>query len=333
MTRPVRPYLTTAALLLTAGLALPDPAAAKRVDREFHESFDVSEGARLELVHGDGDVFIETWDQDVIDVTVRYHADLRSKGISADPDFEVDFEQSGNTVLVRGREIGRKGIGFFFSQEHEYVYEIKAPDWVRLELTGDDGDVEIEGWRADIECELDDGDLVLTDVRSEVTRISAEDGDVLIDGFSGRLDVKLDDGDIDIVDCETEGAKIRAEDGDVVLDRCTGDFEIAVDDGLVRLTRASVSKLDIRAADGDVDLDLISATNLDLYVNAEDGDVTVDLGPSISASFTVDTDDGSIQVGDSRWILSKKDRRVSGEIGSGEGQIRIRTDDGDVTLD
>lgn len=332
MTRRTSVVTAAAAAILAICLGVPDPASATRVDREFHETFDVARGAKLELIHGDGDVTIETWDKDVIEISVRYHAEVKGKGWSNEPDFEVDFEQSGNTVRVQGRETGHKGIGFFFSREHEYVYEIQAPDYVVLDTDGDDGDVEITGWRADIECNLDDGDLVLTDVRSEVTTISVEDGDVEIDGFTGQLDIKLDDGDIDISDCESSRLEIRAQDGDVMLDRCRGDFEIEIDDGVVHVTRATVSKLDVRAADGDVDLDLISATDLDLYVSADDGDVSVRLGSEISASFSVETDDGSIRVSSDDWVVSRKDHRVTGEIGDGSGRIRIRTNDGDVTL-
>ncbi|MFQ5526447.1 MAG: DUF4097 family beta strand repeat-containing protein [Thermoanaerobaculia bacterium] len=322
----------TFALALVLCVAAIEPASAKTVDREFHESFNVSPGARLDLNHGDGDVDIEPWDRDVIDVYVRYHAELKGGGIRSEPDFEVDFEQSGDTVRVRGREIGNRGIGFFFSREHEYTYTIKAPAYVVLDTKGDDGNIDVDGWRADIAIALDDGDLWLRDVEAVAVRIEAQDGDVEIDGLKASLDIRLDDGDVDIVDCESNRLKIRAQDGNVILDRCRGDFEIAVDDGDVDITRASVSKLDVRANDGDVDLELASATDLDLYVDAEDGDVSVELGSGISAAFSVETDDGSIRVSSTDWILTKKDHRVTGEIGNGEGRIRITTSDGNVTL-
>jgi hypothetical protein len=38
-------------------------AAAEEVERDFHETFEVREGMRLHLEHGDGDVSLKTWDQ------------------------------------------------------------------------------------------------------------------------------------------------------------------------------------------------------------------------------------------------------------------------------
>ena len=64
---------------------------AKEIEREFHESFEVSEGMGLRLFHGDGDVVVEAWDRDVLDVEIYYRSDIRSfaLGASRDPDFTV----------------------------------------------------------------------------------------------------------------------------------------------------------------------------------------------------------------------------------------------------
>ncbi len=319
-------------LVFAAITAVPESASAKTIDREFHESFQVSPGARLELAHGDGDVEITRWDRDEIEVTVRYYAELKSGGLTSEPDFEVDFEQRGDTVRVIGREVGSKGIGFFFNRRHEYVYRIHAPDYVVLDTQGEDGDIEIRGWRASIGIALDDGDVRIEETQSESVKIEAEDGDIDVSDFKGSLEIRIDDGDVRVVDCDASRIEVRAEDGDVVLDKCRGDFEIAVDDGSVVVTRASVSRLDIRSADGDIDLELLSATNLDLSVDADDGDVSLTLGSGVSAAFTIDTDDGDIRVASPEWVLTRRDHRVTGEVGGAQGRIRITTSDGNVTL-
>ena len=99
--------------------------------------------------------------------------------------------------------------------EYEYTYKIKAPDYVMLDLRGDDGDVELEGWRADIECRTDDGDLQFTDVANANTEIWVEDGDVRLARLTGDLVVHADDGDVTITGCETPHALLTLEDGDV----------------------------------------------------------------------------------------------------------------------
>ena len=90
---------------------------------------------------------------------------------------------------------------FHSVQEHEYTYTIMAPSYVVLDLDGDDGDIEITGWRGDIDCALDDGDVELADVENGRTRIGLEDGDVAVDGLIGELVVSGDDGDVVLTDC------------------------------------------------------------------------------------------------------------------------------------
>ncbi|MCP4200569.1 MAG: DUF4097 domain-containing protein [bacterium] len=329
--------MTQRALAMTLGLSLslslmPGTARGEVLEREFHESFAIAPGARLELIHGDGDVSLRPWDRDVIDVQVRYKAEFRGLGLATEPDFEVDFERKGETILVQGREIGSMGIGFFLNRERDYVYTIQAPDWVVLDTSGDDGDVDIEGWRGNIDCVLDDGDLTLADVRAKTTRLEAEDGDIEIDGFEGALEIRVDDGDVDIRECSSDELQIRAADGDVSLVRCSGNFKLMVDDGGVVVDRADVSKLEIRSSDGDVDVALLSATDLDLEIEVEDGDVTLELGPEISATYTIETDDGSIRLSRGDAARSERADRVTGKIGDGAGRIRITTTDGNVIL-
>ncbi len=323
--------MQAARLVAVLPLCLAGAAGAVTVDREFHESFEVAPGAVLELRHGDGDVSITPWDREVIDVHVRYHAELTAIGIGTQPDFDVAFSQSGNTVRVEGREIGRRGIGFFTSREREHRYTVRAPAWVRLDLEGDDGDVVVKGWRADLDLEIDDGDVRLEDFQADA-RLEAQDGDVVIAGFAGDLSIRLDDGDVTASDCRTPLLRLRAQDGNVDIDRCEGDFEISLDDGDLRMARLTAGALKVRAEDGSVDIELAAAAALDLDVVLDDGDVDLRLADGISATFSIETDDGSIRVTPESRVTSRTRHLVSGSIGDGAGRIRIQTADGDVTL-
>ena len=179
--------------------AVCSPALAREIDKDFHKTFDVSEGVVLRLDYGDGDVTIAPWDQDAIDVVVRYHADVKAIGFGTTPDFDVEFRQTDDRVTVRGIEGSSSGVYLFHSMnEYEYTYTIKAPSHVILDLRGDDGDLELSGWRADIECRVDDGDVQFTEVANGNTEILIEDGDVRLSELSGDLVVRGDDGDVTV---------------------------------------------------------------------------------------------------------------------------------------
>ncbi|HDL19511.1 MAG TPA: hypothetical protein ENH29_10685, partial [Bacteroidetes bacterium] len=142
--------------------------AAREIKKDFHKSFDVGEGAVLILHHGDGDVTVLPWDKDVIDVTVRYRLEYKSIGIGNRHDFDVEFRQNGEKVYVIGKERGSGiSIGVQYSRRYEYTYKIRAPKYVELEFTGDDGDVEIDDRQGNIFLTLDDGNVDLSNIAAD----------------------------------------------------------------------------------------------------------------------------------------------------------------------
>lgn len=330
MNRIVKTALGAVAVV---ALSAPSAAAAEEIRRDYDRSFDVGPGDRLLLEHGDGDVEIAPWDRDVLEVKVRYRVDAVRIGIGWRGEFEVEFRQEGNTVRVTGKEPSSGGFGFFFSRGHEHRYEIRAPAYLGLELRGDDGDVTIGGWRGDLEVDLEDGDVVLSDVRNDRTGLRLDDGDVSVAGFAGKLSVLAEDGSVRLRDCELSGARIRLEDGDMVARDCGGSAYISVEDGDVNLTRFRAGTLEVLTGDGDVDLDLLRGEDMEVDVRTRDGDVVVALEPGTSARFSVDTGDGRIRINlpDAAELVQGR-REASGRLGDGRGRIRISTGDGSVSL-
>ena len=314
-------------------LACASPSAAEMIDRSFSERFEVTPGTRLELRHGDGRVEITPWDQDAIAVDVRYRVEFRRIGVGSDPDLEVEFDQRDRLVRVIGHERSSGGIGFFSTHEIEYVYRVRAPRYVELELTGEDGDIEIEGWRASIEVSLDDGDVRLSDVRGGEIRIDAEDGDVELRDIEADIDIDIDDGDVEIEGCRSRRLRIDSEDGRVDIDRCSGNISISADDGDIRLTRLSAASVDLSSSDGSIELDITSATGpLDVDVRTDDGDVEISLGRGVSTRFDLESDEGRVTVDAPATGLTQERQRASGTLGDGGGKVRASSGGGRILL-
>jgi DUF4097 and DUF4098 domain-containing protein YvlB len=325
--------ICTICVVLAIAALIPAGTAGREISKDYNESFDVSKGAILRLDHGDGDVTITPWDKDVIEVTIRYRADLTSVGIGTDPDFEAEFKQDGNVVHVRGREKSSGIIGYQHYNEYEYTYTINAPSYTELDFRGDDGSVSIEDWNGAIECELDDGDIVLNRIDSPEIRLEFEDGDVEIEDCSGELFARGEDGDIDISNCNTSLCRLELEDGDIKIKRGRGDYEISLEDGDLDMFHVKGRMIDIIVSDGNVDISLLKGEDIEVDINTDDGDVTLALEKGISASYRVDTSDGDIRID---LPSARKEREdddwASGELGSGKGRITIDTADGRVIL-
>jgi DUF4097 and DUF4098 domain-containing protein YvlB len=283
-----------------AVIAAASAVGAEEIDRHFHEGFDVKEGARLHLNHGDGDVAFEVWDRDVVDIEVTYRATIKQGGIGTKDqvDFAVEFTQQDDEIRVVGHEsrVHAVMIGFVSKNVHEYVYAVKGPAWLEVRTEGQDGAVSIEG-------------------------------------LAGTADLELQDGDLSLTDCALDRARVRMQDGDFDAVRCSGDLDIRTQDGRVRLRDHGAGPLTVRAQDGDVRLELVAGASPELDVRVADGDVTVGLADGVSTEFLLLTDDGRVRV-DLVDVknLEKSGPGTYGEIGGGEGTIRIESKDGSITL-
>jgi hypothetical protein len=311
-------------------------AAAEEIRKDFHKSFDVTEGASLSLRFGDGDVKLIPWEKNVIDVNVRYRADIAQAGIrlGKDRDFDVEFRQTANTVYVIGKERSGATIGFFNERVYEYVYEIHSPNYVALDLDGDDGSVEVGNWAARIDCRVDDGDIHLTGIAGGKTQIWGEDGDVEIARLSGDLTVEVDDGEVNLVDCDMKNCRVASEDGNITISQSKGFYDLSADDGDIVAKKIEARGLAVRTEDGDVDIDLLTAETLDADIKTDDGDINIDLDKTISISFYVSADDAdSIRIEiDDVENLKQDEHSKSGSINGGAGRLRIQTADGNVLI-
>jgi len=310
--------------------------SAKDINKDFHQTFDVKMGDTLRLRHGDGDVKLTPWEKNIIDVKVRYRADIDAVGIrlGSKDDFNMEFRQTGNTVYVTGKETSRGTIGFYNKKQYEYIYEIHSPDYIKLDLDGDDGDVDISGWAAEIDCGIDDGNITLRNISGDKTSIRGEDGDIEIDDLTGDLTIELDDGDVFLTACDMPSCRLEANDGDITISESKGTFDITVDDGNVIMKQIAAKGLTMRAEDGDIDLDLLATGTIEADIRTDDGDVTIDLEKGFSLSFHISADDADYIRIDLNDIENYREDRVSksGSINEGNGRLKIRTADGNITV-
>lgn len=306
----------------------------KEIKRDFSHTFDVAKGAVLMLENGDGNVKIRTWDKDQIKVDVVYHAQIKTSSQKDFEDFEVEFNQSGNKVYVTGREHRRSVIIGYFSVNYiTYRYDIMLPEYVELDIVSDDGSVDAENLMADVRVKTDDGDIELRKISNGKTYLHAKDGKIRLESLKGELNIHCDDGDLEATGLAASDAEITSSDGRVRIENSSGNFYISTDDGDVRLDKINGDVLDVRTEDGDVDVRFSGSGVVDITIGAKDGRVNLELDEQVSAAFSVETADGRIRfdAGDAR--INRDSRRyMKGDLGEGEGTLRIRTADGSVTV-
>jgi len=305
----------------------------KDYQEDFSHTFQVEKGTSLNLKNGDGHVNISTWDKDEIKVDVFYHVNSKSSRDDDDKVFDVEFRQNGDRVFVEGKERRRTTFGFFSIQYIDYRYEISMPAYVNLDMEGDDGDVNIENLNGNIEMRIDDGDVVLNTINNEYTEIKIKDGDVNINSLKGGLYIRGDDGTVTLANVETNEGEVSTSDGRIRIRDSKGDFFVDSDDGDISLVNIAGEKLDVKTQDGDVDVLFAGEGQVSIAINTNDGSVDIEFDKNISAQFSVETDDGRIRFDvDNADIIRESRRYITGDIGDGNGKLKVRTNDGPITI-
>jgi hypothetical protein len=210
-------------VVVTAGVVFA-VASTREVERDYEETFEgLSRDARLVLRHGDGAVVLTPWDRDAVEVRVSYRKSVTRIGFGSHPDLDVEFRRCGDTLEVIGHEEGGFNVGIVYAtREHDFVYRIQAPPWLRLELWGDDGDVSIDGFRGELTARLGDGDLTLVDGESDLAILRLGEGAATLRGCRGRWEIHIDEGDLRLDEHAAGRLEVHSEEGDVDLARTPG---------------------------------------------------------------------------------------------------------------
>ena len=320
-------------LLATGVLLAASPALAKDVNETFEKQFQVSSQTSLRLDHGDGDLLLIPWEKDHIDVRIVYRGEVNKWGLgNYDADFSVHYEVENGEIHIRAQETGGGVvIGAVSHDVEEFSFTVKAPAWVPVRASGDDGDVEVNDWVGDLHIRLDDGDITGSEIRGTMD-IHCEDGDIRINGFDGLLDIRSDDGEVRLDRGQGE-CSIELEDGDIEINDFEGDLIAITDDGDIEAYELRVDRLRLRSEDGDITIDPLGGSLTQAEVRAQDGRISIAMDPNASFEFLASTDDGylDVELPASREVKSKRDR-ISGLAGSGQGKLRVHSESGRIRL-
>jgi len=305
--------------------------SAKTFEKEFEHQFeDVQKDRRLILKHGDGDVTIETWNQDRIDVLVYYK--ISATGLtSMNDDFYVEFIERNTDYMVIGHEPSIRV--FMGGVRVNYTYHIKMPAYVTLKTLGADGDIEISDHEADIDIRLTDGDIYLADCEADEINLITTDGDIRLKRINADLSIQSTDGKVDIDESSSNLGSIRLTDGDIRLSHAKGNFRLQSTDGDIDLNRMHVSQLFAKSSDGDITIDIIQTTDTDVDIETGDGDIVLTLPSSTNAGIRAYSNDGEIKSTiDNISEKESHEHYFQGIMKNGDGYIKIRTGDGDIYL-
>jgi hypothetical protein len=276
-----------------------------RYREDFHFSYPLSAGGRIELEGFNGSVDIVGWDKDLVEIdgTKFAASEERMKEI------KIDIDAKADSIRIRAehpiepfRAAGVK-------------YSLHVPRHAELaNISTSNGAMRIDS----------------IDGRA---RLTTSNGGIHATGIHGSLDARTSNGSVDISDV-TGDTTVRTSNGSVRAEVKKGNFEARTTNGSItaRLLEADSRPVRLESSNGHIELTMDAAR--EVHADTSNSSITVRMPNSIGATVRAHTSNSSISsdfdVNVRGGMLSK--HRLEGTIGSGGPLLDLGTSNGGIKL-
>jgi len=248
------------------GLTFSNNLFAKREKLIIEKKFDVNSGETLRMEVSPGDVIINTWDSEEVEVLV-----YANKKAEERLEFTIKKEDYGVHVKTE-----KQSHSWSFWNNMKVRFEIKVPKNFNSDIKTSGGDIKISNLSGKGEMKTSGGDIIISESTGNFN-CSTSGGDIKVGHHNGSLRLGTSGGDIETrkivgdVVAKTSGGDIKVElaNGNLEAKTSGGDISASIADGF--------SGADLRTSGGDIDLLIPEGSKAELGLYTSGGDVDVDI--------------------------------------------------------
>lgn len=251
-------------LIVVLTSLLTTTAAGGDIRKRWSESAPVAPGMRISVSHGDGDLHFHS-----VPGAQEVRAEIVYESAAPNPDQDLDvvFHIDTLTFNFVAWEDGEAPKG---RSDHDiYRIDVWAPPNLPLWTSGDDGDVLIPVWEADVEVRFDDGQLVAEEISGNFSFLS-DDGSATIGQLGGDAKIRTRDGSIRVHHANSASIEVQSLDGDVAL----GLGTMLSAETLSGETKAR--SIEVTSDDGRIEIDLLTRDPIRLKASTYEGWIELD---------------------------------------------------------
>ena len=318
---------------LTLALALVLAAATAQAaieDAPVRRGFNVSAGGTLRLDAGRGNIRIVTGGSGVaVEVLKSARTNDREDAAELFRDFEIDFDQSGNDVVIRGRDRNKPN-WFQWSDKMRVQWNIRVPANYNAELRTSGGSIDVTDLSGKLDARSSGGDIEAGRITGPVN-VHTSGGSISIRSASGDVVAHTSGGSIEIGDARGR-VEARSSGGSIELDRVSGDANIRTSGGGIRIDETS-GAVDAHTSGGSITARFTQTPRGDSRLVTSGGSVNVALAPGVSATIDAHSSGGGVDSDIPITVMGKqKDDSLNGTINGGGPKLVLRSSGGGVSL-
>ena len=306
-------YTLLAVVLLSIGTLLG------QTEKKVNNSFNTGETGSLSIKNSFGDIDIESFDGDRIEVEVTITVETRNqKDVQKYLDrIRIDVSESGNDVSLRTINEMNGGNRV---KEFSIDYDVKVPRKTSLEIRNTFGDLTIESSEGLINIDVQHGDASIGRVQE-------------VENKQHELRVQFGDLKVD----EISGADVRVQHGDFIIDKLyNGEIRLSFGEGNIEELAGRIS-LDIQHSEIEVDEILKELEDLDVQLQFSEfkasGFENSDYEFDMEGSFTDFDFRGDFSVKQRDKGMNSESYLMYSGSESGAKKVRIRGSHSDVNIE
>ncbi len=281
----------------------------QRYKEDFHHSYDLKPGGRLEMENFNGSIELTGWDRDTVDISGTKYAS-RKEYLDA-----MKIEIAAMPDSVRIRSVRPTASGWRSNMGVKYV--ISVPRRTMLDrIVSSNGSIRVE------------------QIESKV-RLKTSNGSVRAARCQGDIEVITSNGSVELADFKG-GATVHTSNGSIKADGLRGFFDATTSNGSVdaRVIEATAGRpVKVESSNGRVSLAFETPQIPDISASTSNSSITLKLPEGVNARLKASTSNSSITTDfevAASGTISKS--RLEGSIGSGGPVVDLRSSNGSIRI-
>jgi DUF4097 and DUF4098 domain-containing protein YvlB len=285
-----------------------------------NKSFDVGDGGKLYV------------DTDVGSIEVRsggsgVSIEVDASGPRAD-ELELDFQQNGNDVTVRG-DFPKSSL-WSWGRSPKIEFTITVPRRYDVELKTSGGSISVEDLEGEVRAKTSGGSLRFGNVTGSVHGRTSG-GSISLSGSIGDADVETSGGSIKIGGVDGE-VRAHTSGGSISIDRARGTVDAHTSGGSIKVDEV-MGAIDASTSGGSVVAYISEQPGADCRLTTSGGGVTVYLADGIGVELDAQSSGGQVR---SDFEVSggrETKTSLSGAIHGGGPELYLRSSGGGVKIE
>ena len=294
-----------AGLVVLAGCEFEDMGGFERYHEDFHYSYPLKAGGRLNVESFNGSVDVSVWDQETVDISGTKHARTQEDT----HDLKIEVDHGADSVSVRAvRPSMRRG-------NYGAQFAIKVPRGVVMEhVTTSNGAIRVA-----------DG--------AGPARLKTSNGAVEVRRLKGPLNAETSNGPVELQDIDG-GVDVHTSNGHIRAEGIRGAFEATTSNNNIH---AALEKVDgtvrVVSSNGGIELSLPPNAQSAVRAHTSNNGITLHLPGEVNARLSAGTSNASITTDFEMRLRGEiAKHHIEGTIGNGGPLIELSTSNGAIRI-